>query len=160
MFVILDLKFRRLMNVAFFLFGDSPASEFYVPTFRNTLFHLHRSREQEDSSCSHGLWRWNWQSIPKRRHIKFSRRGITHKKEYDTLTGPFVCFLLACHSGCPTCRISHVNDMHNPSSSFHDIDFIQIIFTDFAFSHTALWKNANNKDNESKDCSCAIIKAA
>jgi len=25
-----------------FLLGNSPASEFYVPTFRNTLFHLHR----------------------------------------------------------------------------------------------------------------------
>ena len=25
-----------------FLLGDSPASEFYTPTFRNTLFHLHR----------------------------------------------------------------------------------------------------------------------
>jgi hypothetical protein len=22
--------------------GDSPASEIYMPTFRNTLFHLHR----------------------------------------------------------------------------------------------------------------------
>ena len=26
-----------LKNVVFFLFGDSAASEFYVPTFRNTL---------------------------------------------------------------------------------------------------------------------------
>jgi hypothetical protein len=25
-----------------FLPGNSPASEFYMPTFRNTLFHLHR----------------------------------------------------------------------------------------------------------------------
>jgi len=25
-----------------FLLGDSPASEFYMPTFRNALFHLHR----------------------------------------------------------------------------------------------------------------------
>jgi hypothetical protein len=25
-----------------FFFGDSPASKYYVPTFRNTLFHLHR----------------------------------------------------------------------------------------------------------------------
>jgi len=25
-----------------FLLGNSPASEFYMPTFRNTLFHLHR----------------------------------------------------------------------------------------------------------------------
>ena len=40
-------NFRRVVNVAFFLLGDSPASEFYVPTFRNTLFHLHRSCEKE-----------------------------------------------------------------------------------------------------------------
>ena len=25
-----------------FLLGNSPASEFFMPTFRNTLFHLHR----------------------------------------------------------------------------------------------------------------------
>ena len=30
------------MNVVFFLLGDSPASQFYMPTFRDTLFHLHR----------------------------------------------------------------------------------------------------------------------
>jgi len=30
------------MNVVCFLLGNSPASEFYMPTFRNTLFHLHR----------------------------------------------------------------------------------------------------------------------
>jgi len=29
------------------------------------------------------LWRWNRQSVPKRRHIKFRRRGITQKKAYD-----------------------------------------------------------------------------
>jgi len=28
---------RRVLNVVFFLLGDSSASEFYVPTFRNTL---------------------------------------------------------------------------------------------------------------------------
>jgi hypothetical protein len=28
------------------------------------------------------LWRWN--SVPKRRHIKFRRRGITQKKTYNT----------------------------------------------------------------------------
>jgi len=26
------------VNILFFLLGESPASEFYVPTFRNTLF--------------------------------------------------------------------------------------------------------------------------
>ena len=30
-------SFRRVLNVAFFLLGDTPASEFYVPTFRNIL---------------------------------------------------------------------------------------------------------------------------
>ena len=29
------------------------------------------------------LWRWNRQSVPKRRHIQFRRRRITQKKEYN-----------------------------------------------------------------------------
>jgi len=29
------------------------------------------------------LWRWNRQSVSKRRHIKFRRRGITQKKAYN-----------------------------------------------------------------------------
>ena len=40
-------------NIVFLLFGDSSASEFYVPTFRNTLLHLHRV------SSSYDLWEWN-----------------------------------------------------------------------------------------------------
>jgi hypothetical protein len=32
-----------------------------------------------------GLWRWNRQSVPKRRHINFRRRGITKKKAYNML---------------------------------------------------------------------------
>jgi len=42
------------LNVVFFLLGDSPASEFYVPKFRK--------------------------SVTKRRHVKFRRRGITKRK--------------------------------------------------------------------------------
>jgi hypothetical protein len=30
-------NFRRILNVVFFLLRDSPASEYYVPTFQNTL---------------------------------------------------------------------------------------------------------------------------
>jgi len=37
------------------------------------------------SSCLHHLWRWNWQSVPKRRHIKVRRREIIQKKEYNKL---------------------------------------------------------------------------
>jgi len=40
------------------------------------LFHLHR----HVGTC---LWRWNRQSVPKRQHIKFRRRGITQKKPYN-----------------------------------------------------------------------------
>jgi hypothetical protein len=36
-----------MTNVVFFLLGDSSASEFYLPTFRNTLFHLHRWCREE-----------------------------------------------------------------------------------------------------------------
>jgi len=41
MAVFLISNFRRFLNVLCFLLGNSPASEFYIPTFRNTLFHLH-----------------------------------------------------------------------------------------------------------------------
>jgi hypothetical protein len=30
-------KFLHVLNVVCFLLGNSPASEFYMPTFRNTL---------------------------------------------------------------------------------------------------------------------------
>jgi len=42
-------NFRRIVNVVLFLLDDSPESEFYMPKFRNTLFHLRRS-------CGQGLW--------------------------------------------------------------------------------------------------------
>jgi hypothetical protein len=84
--LILDLislkylpKTRILNFVVFFILGDAPASEFYVPTFRSTLFHLHRS------SCSHRLWRWNRHVVPKRRHIKFRRRE-SPKRRNTTFT--------------------------------------------------------------------------
>ena len=35
--IFLISNFRRFPNVVFFLLRESPMSEFYVPTFRNTL---------------------------------------------------------------------------------------------------------------------------
>jgi hypothetical protein len=29
------------------------------------------------------LWRWNWQNVPERWHINFTRRWITQKKAYN-----------------------------------------------------------------------------
>jgi hypothetical protein len=84
--VFLISNFRRVLNVVCFLFGNSPASEVYMPTFRNTVFHFHRQVSVcriilHTPTC---LWRWNRQSVPKRRHINFRRRGITQKKTYKT----------------------------------------------------------------------------
>jgi hypothetical protein len=39
---LLISNFCCVLNVVCFLLGNSLVSEFYVPTFRNTLFHLHR----------------------------------------------------------------------------------------------------------------------
>jgi hypothetical protein len=40
--IFLISNFGRVLNVVFFLLGASPAPEFYMPSVRNTLFHLHR----------------------------------------------------------------------------------------------------------------------
>ena len=55
--VILISNFRRVLNVVCSLLGDSLASEFYMPKFRNILFHLHRQvgacrTEMEQTECS------------------------------------------------------------------------------------------------------------
>ena len=49
------------------------------------LFHLHRQvgvgwLSHSTPTC---LWRWNRESVPKCRHIKFRHRGITQKKLYN-----------------------------------------------------------------------------
>jgi len=43
------MKQKKVYNI---LLGDSPASEFYVPMFQNTLSHCHRPCEQEESEVS------------------------------------------------------------------------------------------------------------
>jgi hypothetical protein len=37
-----EISNMYIAPVVCFLLGNSPASEFYMPTFRNTLLHLHR----------------------------------------------------------------------------------------------------------------------
>jgi len=61
------------------LLGDSPASEFYMPTFRDTLLHLHRQVHAPSTYLPVKME----QSVPKRRHIKFRRREIAQKKAYN-----------------------------------------------------------------------------
>ena len=72
----LTSSFNITSNVCFLL-GNSPASEFYMPTFRSTLFHLHRR------VGTYPPLKMKRQCVPKRWHIKFRRRGITQKKAYN-----------------------------------------------------------------------------
>jgi len=39
---------KKHKNVVFYLLGDSPECEFYVPTFRNTMFQVRRWCMQEE----------------------------------------------------------------------------------------------------------------
>jgi len=68
----------HLKIVVGFPLGNSPASEFYIPTFRITLSHLHRQVVMKNTYLPMKME----QSVPKRR-IKFPRRGITQKKAYN-----------------------------------------------------------------------------
>jgi len=61
-----------MLHVVFFLLGDSPVSEFYVPTLQNNL-----------SVPSYTTYEDGTDSVPKRQHIKVRRQGITQEKEYN-----------------------------------------------------------------------------
>ena len=65
-------RIRVNLLVVCFLLGNTPASEIYMPTFRNTV-----------CSIFIGLPMKMEQSVPKSRHIKFRRWGITQKKTYN-----------------------------------------------------------------------------
>ena len=51
-----DFPVRAVLNLVFFLLSDSPASEFSVPAFQETLFHLRLNKKgymkMEDTECS------------------------------------------------------------------------------------------------------------
>jgi hypothetical protein len=46
-----DLKGVKRNNIVCFLLGNNPASEFYMLTFQNTLFHLYRCRKTMCEKC-------------------------------------------------------------------------------------------------------------
>jgi len=60
--------------------GDSPESEFYVPTFRNTSIFIGTPPTTMEQA-----------SVSKRRHLKFRHQGITQKKEYNIQNPAIVC---------------------------------------------------------------------
>ena len=53
--VLTILQRKNYRVVVCFLLGNSSALEFYMPKFRNTLFHLHRPVKMERTECSEML---------------------------------------------------------------------------------------------------------
>ena len=81
---ILRIGCNRNKFVYFFL-GNSPASEFYMPTFRNTLFHLHRrigiKMKQTECSETSAYKIQTPGELPRRQHTTFrTRRKFEIKK--------------------------------------------------------------------------------
>ena len=88
-------NFCRVGNVMFFLLCHSPASEFYVRMFWNTICsmrigHVHKKNNWGEIArlvlvilLVHMAYDNETDSVPKRLHIQFRCWGITQKKEYD-----------------------------------------------------------------------------
>ena len=69
------------------------------------------------------LWRWNRQSVPKCRHIKFRHWGITQKKAYNNIRSPiswnsYHChgISLLCDSTSNTMLLPLINQFHKKTS--------------------------------------------
>ena len=73
---VLISNFRRVLNVVCFLLGESPASEIYMPTFRNNLFHLHR----QVGACTYLPMKMEQTECSETSAYKFQTPGI-HPKE-------------------------------------------------------------------------------
>jgi len=94
-YTVFDYKLSPFCECCIF-FGDSPATEFSVPKFRNTVCSIFIGCLNKKN---------NWDDIArvfiqvkfgstksKLRHRKFRRRGVTQKKEYNyTVTHRISC---------------------------------------------------------------------
>jgi hypothetical protein len=67
------------MFVVFFRLGDSPASELYVPTFQNTMFHIYGWCKQILPTYT----TYDDGTVFRNVGTNYRRRGITQKKEYS-----------------------------------------------------------------------------
>jgi hypothetical protein len=86
------MLYREIIAVVCFLLGNSPASEFYMPMFRNTLVHLHRQvdafftylpMKMEQTACSETSVYKNSEAgeLPRRKHTTYrTRRKFEIKK--------------------------------------------------------------------------------
>jgi len=82
-YLLLISNFRRVLYVVCFLLGNSPGVWIlYADVSEHCLFHLHMLVGDEWQFITYQPMKME-QSVPKRRHIKFRRLGITQKKIYS-----------------------------------------------------------------------------
>ena len=71
---------KTVLNPVFFLLGESPAPELYVPTFRNTLSHLGRrckpAHEHGIVFRNVGTYNSDAEESPKRKNTTFRTRAL------------------------------------------------------------------------------------
>ena len=117
--VILDFKFRRVLNVLFFLLGNSSASELYMPTFRNTV-----------CSIFIGLLRWNrLLCVLDRASSWYLNKGWPtrwHCLYYWVVVQPSLGYHITTSSGSACSRIPHhqqtipLDNTSTPQVSLHN----------------------------------------
>jgi hypothetical protein len=73
-----------------------------------------------------GIWRWKKHSVPKRRHIKFRRRGITQKKAYN-IVSTFLRWQSGFHRSEVGITIRFLCIIFLPYLSYKCIDFQNVI---------------------------------
>jgi hypothetical protein len=110
--IFLSNFITQLVLYVFFLLGNSPASEFCMPSFRNTL-----SVPSSQASGYPPAYEDGTDSVPKHRHTKFRRQGITlkeenilhsqHGKNFKSRTISFVPYICKRQTTC-LCRIFSV----------------------------------------------------
>jgi len=71
---ILDFKLAPCSKCCILSIGYSPAFEFYMPTFRNTVNFISVGGISRKNTLTPSMKMEH--SVPKRRYIKFRRRGI------------------------------------------------------------------------------------
>jgi hypothetical protein len=86
----------NVLNVICIFLGCSPASEVEIPMFQN---------------------RWNWRRVPKRWHLNYRCREITHKKAYDRY-----CYVYSCECKHYHCYLFTYSLAHSMESGFGGLE--------------------------------------
>jgi hypothetical protein len=99
--VFLISNFCCVLKDLFFLLGDSPATEFYVPIFRNTVS-VPGSVSRMRSRLFFPLTQPGKDSVLKCQHLKFRCQGITHEeclgKNLCTMTREHIIYTVLIHT--------------------------------------------------------------